>query len=193
MILFTLYRILVDGSTDSAIIEKECIYVIFVDPDSFQPVLSFFGLKDPKSQDAAGLFAAVKDAFREHELDDCFEKVCFLQSDGASVNCGVKHGLIEFMREELPWVTFIWCISHRLELALKDALKDIMSDVDSVLTNLYYLYKKSSKKTRELKDLYSVFEGMYEFESGKVRPHKAHGTRWISHKLEAIRYILQFL
>lgn len=47
--------ILCDGSTDCAIIEKECIYCLFVDPDTFQPTLSFFSLKDVPSQDAAGV------------------------------------------------------------------------------------------------------------------------------------------
>ena len=30
-----------DGSTDSAVIEKECIYIMFCDPDTFEPVLKF--------------------------------------------------------------------------------------------------------------------------------------------------------
>ena len=34
--------VLCDGSTDSSVVEKECIYVLFVDPDTFQPTMSFF-------------------------------------------------------------------------------------------------------------------------------------------------------
>ena len=36
--------ILCDGSTDSAVIEKESIYVLFVDPDTFSPTLLLFSL-----------------------------------------------------------------------------------------------------------------------------------------------------
>ena len=40
--------VLCDGSTDSAIIEKECIYILFVelDPDTFEVTVTFFSLKD---------------------------------------------------------------------------------------------------------------------------------------------------
>ena len=39
------------GTTDAAIIEKECIYILFVDHDEFKPKLLFFALKEPISQD----------------------------------------------------------------------------------------------------------------------------------------------
>ena len=32
----------------------------------------------------------------------------------------IKTGL----REKSPWLVIIWCIAHRLELSLNDALKD---------------------------------------------------------------------
>ena len=28
------------------------------------------------------------------------------------------------MKEEIPWIAFVWCMAHRLELAIQDALKD---------------------------------------------------------------------
>ena len=48
----------------------------------------------------------------------------------------------------------MWCIAHRLELAVKDALKGTALDViDEFLLRLYYLYEKSPNKCRELEDL----------------------------------------
>ena len=53
----------------------------------------------------------------------------FFASDGANVNSGLKSGLItQFQENGLHWVAFVWCLSHRLELALKDSLADAMSD-----------------------------------------------------------------
>ena len=43
--------------------------------------------------------------------------------------------------------------------------------------HLFYLYKKSSKKHRELKNLYHLLEGQFEMYSAGVRPLKATGTR----------------
>ena len=39
--------------------------------------------------------------------------------DGASVNLA-NRGLKGYPHESPPWVQFVWCIAHRLELALKD-------------------------------------------------------------------------
>ena len=99
----------------------------------------------------------------------------FLASDGASVNSGLKNGLItKFQESGLDWVAFVWCLSHRLELALKDSLgEEHMKEISTCLTNLFYLYKQSSKKLRELRQLHSVLKNVYMFENNQVKPAKA--------------------
>ena len=67
--------VLCDSSTDSAVIKKECIYVIFVDPDTFEPHLTFFSLEDAPSQNADGLIQAIKSAFRNHGLENMMDKL----------------------------------------------------------------------------------------------------------------------
>ena len=118
------------------------------------------------------------------------QRTVFLASDGASVNTGVKNGLISLIREETPWVGFVWCFAHRLELALKDALKEWIEPITVCLQNLYYLYEKLSKKLRELKNLHIILKDIYGFENDRVKPHRASGTRWIAHKLIALENML---
>ena len=152
----------------------------FVDPDIMKPILTFFeclGLED--SQDVNSIFEAIKKEFEKRDLLDLLDELIFLSSDGASVNSGKKSGLILLFREEKEWVTFIWCFSHHLELAFKDTLKDSIAPVDESLMHLYYLYKKSSKKHRELKNLYQLTKDQYQFHGDGVRPVKATGTQWI--------------
>ena len=103
------------------------------------------------SQDAAGIFDAMIAAFQKHNLSSL--KIIFLSSDGASVNSGHKPGLIFLLCENQEWVTFKWCFSHCLELALKDGLKMYTSPVDESLMHLFHLYKNSSKKLRIKKPL----------------------------------------
>ena len=182
--------ILCDGSTDSSVVEKECIYVLFVDPETFQPNISFFSLRNVPSQDAVGVFSVIKKAFSENGLEFLLEKIVFLASDGPSVYTGMKNGLISLVRKEFPWVGFIWCFAHCLELALKDALKEWMDLITTCLQNLYYFYEKSSKKLRELKKLHELLKEIYEFDDERVKPHRAAGTRWIAHKLEALQNML---
>ena len=129
------------------------------------------------------------DSFKENSLELVLEKIDFLSSDGASVNCGKNSGVIKSLEEEYSWISFIWCFSHTLELTLKDALKQYMEPVDKMLTHLHYLYTKSSKKHCELKNLY-ILKGEFKMYASRVRPMKATGTRWIDHKLMALDLLI---
>ena len=183
--------ILCDGDTDQSVTEQEVIYVSFRDPDTLLPVLKFFNIATPElSQDAVGLKEAIKNAFKEKNLESVLDKMVFLSSDGASVNSGKKSGLIRMFLEDYEWICFIWCFSHRLELALKDSLKEFFDPVDESLRHLYYLYKNSSKKLRELKNLYPLLKDQYEMYGAGVKPDKATGTRWIDHKLRATQKVV---
>ena len=94
-------------------------------------------------------------------------------SDGTSVNCGKKEDVEILLQESNKWLVFGWCVGHRLELSLKDCLKSTsFTDVDDMILHLYYLYKKSPKKLRQLKELVSLYENT-EFHEGGFRPRKA--------------------
>ena len=125
-------------------------------------------------------------SFKRHNLSEVWNKLIYLSADGASVNSGKESGLIAQIRAEHEWVLFVWCFSHRLELALKDALKDFTDPVDESLMHLYYLYHKSSKKLRELKCLFKDIKGDFEMFGDGVKPLKATGTRWIDHRIRAM-------
>ena len=69
-------------------------------------------------------------------------------------------------------------------------MKEFIEPVDTSLMHLFYLYKKSSKKHRELKNFYHLLEGQFEMYSAGVRPLKATGTRWIGHKIAAMGRVI---
>ena len=88
-------------------------------------------------------------------------------------------------------MVFIWCIAHRLELALSDALKTTeFQEVDDMLLKMYFLYKKAPKKLRQLEELHDLYQQSMEFDEGGVKPKKSSGSRWISHKLAAMKMCL---
>ena len=63
-----------------------------------------------------------------------------------------KRGVRAIMKEEMLWTAFVWCMAHRLELAIQDALKDKFSDkVDDMILRIFYLYQKSPQKTQGIK------------------------------------------
>ena len=107
-----------DGWTDNSVTEQEVLYIIFVDPETFKPTLKFLEVITPSDgQDAPGLKDSITATFKKHWLESVLEKMVFLGSDGALVNSGKNSGLIKLFQEELPRLSFIWCFSHRLELA----------------------------------------------------------------------------
>ena len=71
-------------------------------------------------------------------------------------------------------------VSSILELALKNNLDGILTPVKKSLTNLFYLYHKSSKKLRELCKLHTVLKEMHEFDDNQVKLAKSSGIRWIA-------------
>ena len=190
--LVNFISILCDGSTDKSITEQEAIFVVFLDPVANLPSFKFFEVAAPEnSQDAQGLHDAILSTFKRHGMESVVKRLVFLASDGASVNSGSNSGLISCFQEELPWVSFIWCFSHRLELSIKDALKEFMEPVETSLVHLYYLYTKSSKKHRELKNLYKDMKGQFEMYGEGVKPLKGVGTRWIDHKIRAMGRLVE--
>ena len=69
--------ILCTGSKDSLVIEKECIYVQFVEPSSMKINVAFLSLQDLPSQDASNINEAIKKAFTENGLGTCLDKIAF--------------------------------------------------------------------------------------------------------------------
>ena len=152
--------------------------------------ISFFPLRDLPPQDVKGIFSALKKAFADEGLEHLLRNIVFLASDGASVNSSVKKGIIGLIRKEMPWVGFVWCFAHHLEMAVKQALKEWFRPITTCLTNFCYLYEKSHKKFQKLKVIHEHLKEIYKFGDDQVKPDRATGIKWIAHKREAFHNIL---
>ena len=62
--------------------------------------------------------------------------------------------------------------------------------MDESLLHLFYLYKNSSKKVRELKNLYQILREQFETYGKNIRPVKSTGTRWIDHRIQAMEKLV---
>ena len=129
-------------------------------------------------------FVKSKLEHKKINLEKVISKIVFLESDGASINSETKSGLMFLFKEDYQGISFTWC-SHRLELGLKNSLNKFIKPLDQSLIDLYYLYKKSSKKMRELKQLALILKESYVLENGSVHPEKACGKQWIDHQMKA--------
>ena len=97
-------------------------------------------------------------------------------TDGAAVNVA-RAGLKALIEDKLPWVFWMWCLAHRLELAIKDALKGTFFDhIDEMLLSLYYIYKRSLKKCRELEEMVTCLKEYLSTGEGGMKPVRASGS-----------------
>ena len=84
-------------------------------------------------------------------------------TDGVSANiaAGGLKGLIE---SKLSWMFWMWCLVHRIELAIKDALNGTAFEmIDEMLLRPYHLYETSPKKCRELEEIVSDLKECLSF------------------------------
>ena len=177
------FSVLTDGSEDASITEKEAVFVQYLDRkpsgrDTVKVTTAFLRLVELKFGTAPGIVNAIKNSFEAINITDDFnKKLIGFAADGATVNRGQREGVIGILNAKLPWVIYVWCLAHRLELSMKDALQHTcFNSVDDMLLRLYYLYENSPKKLRQLRDLHSLYGQTFEFDEGGIRPKRASGN-----------------
>ena len=150
----TFFSILMDGSTDKGNIDDELFLVVWCNTDGsdekVHTEMSYLSVARPKTVNAQGLFDCMQSSLQRLGISEISADQCKLLvgvgTDGASSNIAAG-GLKGMIDKELPWVFWNWCLAHRLELAIKDALKGSSFDlIDEMILRLYYIYEKSPQK-----------------------------------------------
>ena len=83
-------------------------------------------MRRPQAVTGIVLFNCLQEALKclginEIDVTECKQVVGF-GTDGESSDIA-SAGLEGLPEENLPWVYWMWCLAHRLELAVSDALK----------------------------------------------------------------------
>ena len=183
-----------DASTDSGNVENDLFLILYFDPYCADGKVhvrdKFFTVRQLSSGTAHGLFDSFKDAIKYMGVTNWETKMIGFVCDGCSANMGGR-GLRGLLTQSLPWVVVFWCVAHRLELALKDALKaTFFATIDELLLHVYYIYHNSPKKCRELLEVVDELKACLDPSEmphqGGSRPLRACGTRFIAHKTAAL-------
>ena len=95
------YLLLMDRSTDAAVIKEELVCVLFVNNDGY-PNVKFVSIECPAHTDAKGLKEAIKLSFSRIGLVDFSSKLHGFNVDGASVNTGIHKGLAVLLCKNAP-------------------------------------------------------------------------------------------
>ena len=193
---------LLDGATDLGNNDNEVALVVWCEisasDERLHTRIAYLGVERPKNVTGIGLFDVLETSLRRIGIQELTEEHCKklvgIGTDGASNNIAAR-GLKGLVEEKLDWIYWMWCVAHRLELSTKDALKGTcFGFVDDMLIKLFYVYERSPKKCRELSELVADLKEFLQFDdlhkAKGVRPIRATGTRWVSHKLNAMKRIL---
>lgn len=87
--------------------------------------MEFLTVVRPDSATARGLFKVLEIGLQHFELST--EECAIIGTDGAAASIAAS-GLKGLVENQLQWVFWMWCMAHRLELAIKDALKGTFFD-----------------------------------------------------------------
>ena len=191
----------VDASTDSGNVEDELFLVLYFDPHGADGKVHvrdrFFTVRQLNSGTGQGLLQCLRKAMEYMGVTDWEKRMIGLGCDGCSANMG-ERGLRGLLQRSLPWAVVFWCLAHRLELSLKDALKNtFFSAVDELLMQVYYVhvYEKSPKKCRELVEVVNELKACLDQsempQRGGSRPLRACGTRFVAHKAAALGRLIE--
>lgn len=106
--------------------------------------------------DAECIYNSMMASLHKAGIDDDFLKTHLISiaTDGAAVLTGKASGLVVRLKEKFPNVQSVHCLAHRLELAVKDALKDSAgtNQFEFFISKLYSLYNQSSRNARLLRE-----------------------------------------
>jgi hypothetical protein len=189
-----------DASTDAGNVEEEMFIVLYFDsqldsPDRKVRVRDrFLTVRHLVAGTGVGLFKCLERALDYMNVENWRSRLIGLGCDGTNANVADR-GLKGHLQKDVPWAVVVWCLSHRLELALKDALKPtFFSCIDELLLQVYYLYENSPKKCKELDGVIEELKKCTEPEEmpkkGGNRPLRSCGTRFIAHKVLALNRII---
>ena len=93
------------------------------------------------------------------------------------MNLGNRGGVAAKLRDTCPWLIDVWCMPHRLDLAVRKMVQKCppAAQVIGALELVYETYHYSPKSRRELYELGA------ELDVAVLSPSRAKGTRWSPH------------
>ena len=120
------------------------------------------------------------------QIADYTTKLIGITSDGASVNTGCRNGLmVQLEREGRDWLIKLHCTNHRIELAMKDLIKETdYTDIDNFYITNFYILRNSGKIKSEIREAAKVLNIQHYTLS------KLTGTHFVGHRRTAFQLLL---
>ena len=136
--------LITDGSTDTAVIEQELVDIRFCQLGEVR--VKFLGVIATPKADALGITQSIQKAVENGlgiNFQEFSKKLVAMGTDGAAVMVGRNNGVVKKIQAIAPSVVGIHCFAHRLELAVKDVIKQHpeYAAMEKLLLDLWLFYK----------------------------------------------------
>ncbi|XP_071848829.1 zinc finger protein 862-like isoform X1 [Apostichopus japonicus] len=181
------FSVMCDEATDAAVVEQ---IILFVRYSNYGKVTTrFLSIQKLERATAANCYGEIIAALHEYcgiQEPELWSKLVGFGSDGASVMTGRRSGVGARMKEHQPKLQTVHCIAHRLELAIKQASKNVpmVCKMDQFLINIFLFYHNSTLNRGLLRRTAEAL-GVTRF-----IPTRTGGTRWIGHTQNALTNLL---
>lgn len=177
------YSMIIDESTSVDTKKTLCIMVRYFSEKKMKIVTTFYRLLEIEAGDADTLTNTFRNQLRLDGLD--INNLIGIGVDGANVMVGEHHSFSSILREIVPHLITIKCVSHSLHLAAENACKVLPRHLEYIVRECHNWFSYSSKRQIE----YSL---LYESIAGKkpLKIDKLSGTRWLA-RISAITKILE--
>jgi hypothetical protein len=183
------FSIMIDGSTSVSNVQFLIAYARFVFES--EVCTYFLGLLPISTATAAGIKELLINFLHSIDLTDDIlrNQLIGFCSDGASIMIGEHRGVASLLKADYPLVNSFHCMTHRLELAVKDSTESMKSVTHFTIfvNDLYKVFSLSPKNQRELS---TVAEDL-TVELMKVQ--RVFDVRWVFSSFVAVKAVLRNL
>uniref|UniRef100_A0A672TVZ4 Sperm flagellar 2 n=1 Tax=Strigops habroptila TaxID=2489341 RepID=A0A672TVZ4_STRHB len=184
------FSVISDGITDSIFKTAAVVYVRFANEGKVH--CQVVGIQPVHKTDASTMKNAIEQTLQINlqlslASQNWSRKLVGFGSDGTDVMVGENGGVAKLLREIQPCVLSVRCFAHHLNLAYKEALKNVQlyNILISLLRNIYYFYHNSPLNKTDLKATYEAI---------KLRPaipSRIGGSQWLPRLQTALQILLK--
>lgn len=154
---------------------------------SDEPINVFVDLKELDSTNAETISHILLLTLESYGFNDPYLKKNLIGfcSDGASTMLGCKSGVSVRLLSKYPGIIIWHCLSHRVQLALDDAIKSIsqVNHFKAFLEKIYCFYHTSNKNQMELNNIAN------DLELEIIKIGRVLGPRWVACSVRATKAV----
>lgn len=178
------FSIMIDTATDVSA-SQQLSFIIRYTTDELNIFERCFSFSSVVKTTGTALFKHLKNILEKLGLN--IKDAIASATDGASNMSGIFNGFSVYMQKCNPYHLYTWCVAHRFNLVMDDAIKDCMyiTKLLSSINSFNTIIRKSPKRVTDWRDIVTHLANKYKDINRRAMPQPYNSTRWWS-KLKSV-------